>query len=168
LENISKEQIKSIYALGASLNIVGRGTSDDNLHQLVEGITGKDSVLGLTQAEADKVLAELRQRMRLENQTAPLKSKKQHPEKPGGLTSSQQKKIWAMMYELRSYDEKPNPASLGDRLAGIIRKELHIDATAQNPFAWLNHPDGTILIDQKLKNYIRSAKRKALARRDTG
>lgn len=167
MEAIRKDQIKAIYALGTSLGIVVRGSKDDDLHQLISGMTGKSNVSNLDEDEAVKVLQELTFRMRLCNQKAPLKAKR-HAETPGGLSCEQQKKVWAMMYELQSYDERPSPVSLGERLAGIIRKEMNIDATARNPFAWLNCIDGNALIDKKLKNYLRNAKKKAQARSGTG
>ncbi len=37
------------------------------------------------------------------------------------------------MYELEKYDDQPSSASLGERLAGIIKRELHIDASAKDP-----------------------------------
>ena len=49
------------------------------------------------------------------------------------MTSGQQKKIWALMYELKKRDKSPNEVPLGDRLCAVIKKELHVDAIAKNP-----------------------------------
>ncbi len=72
--------------------------------------------------------------------------------------SGQQKKIWALMYELAKYDKKPGSVSLGDRLCAIIKKELGTDAIARTPFAWIDFDSGNKLIEV-LKGYVKSAGR---------
>ena len=157
---IKKEQIKSIYALGASLGIVGRDKKEDELHILVAGVTGKDKISDLTEAEGKKVVSELMLRMRLSNHTAPPKRKaKTHETKPNSISERQQKMIWALMYQLRDCDIESKGMSLGERLAGIIRKHLHIDATAQRPFAWLAVGDAQRLINI-IEAYIQNEKKK--------
>ena len=156
---IKKEQIKSIYALGASLGIVERNNKEDELHTLVSGITGKESVSGLTEAEGKAVIKELMLRMRLSNHTAPLQRKtKRYETRPGGISEQQQRMIWALMYQLRACDTEPREMSLGDRLAGIIRKHLHIDTTAKKPFAWLAAGDAQRLI-AIIEGYIQNEKK---------
>ena len=44
-------QIRAIYALGSKLGI-NQNNREDNLHQLVYSITGKESIKGLTNYEA--------------------------------------------------------------------------------------------------------------------
>ena len=78
------------------------------------------------------------------------------------MTSGQQKKIWALMYELKKHDKSPNEVPLGDRLCAVIKKELHVDAIAKNPFAWLTFSQGNALIEV-LKGYLKSLDRKEAA-----
>lgn len=159
-------QRKRIYGIARALGMTTHSSDkDDDLHLLVDAVTGKESMSALSYGDANKVISELEHRQRHGGGTAPAKK---HPETPGGASADQQKKIWAMMYELASYDPTPSTASLGDRLAGIIRKELQIDATAQNPFAWLDSAQVVHLTDKVLKPYIRSAKRKFKARSGAG
>ena len=163
--NIESWQRKRIYGLARELDMTTHSPDkDDELHLLVSGITGINSLSSLTYSDAGKVIAELSHRLRFGGTV----SDNKHPETPGGVSSAQQSKIWAMMYELAGYDQVPSTASLGDRLAGIIRKELKMDATAKEPFKWLRHEHGMYLTDKVLKPYIRSAKRKAQARSETG
>lgn len=58
-----------------------------------------------------------------------------------------------MMYELQKRDTAPSAASLGERLCGIIKKELQVDAVPAQPFAWLTFQDGNKLIEV-LKKYV--------------
>ena len=47
---------------------------------------------------------------------------KTHPERPGGATDGQQRKVWALMYQLAKEDKEPSAASLGERLCMRKRK----------------------------------------------
>lgn len=158
MRKIEGYQIRKIHAIGHALGIVDPGEAEDELHALVRGITGKDSIRELTYREAGAVLA------RLEGlQKAPPKRKggkqKEHGSRPGGITSGQQKKVWALMYRLKACDREPGGAGLGDRLCGIIRKELGVDALAKDPFAWVTFAQGNDLIEM-LKRYVANAERK--------
>ena len=82
---ISKEQIKQIYGLGAALGILERGNPDDSLHALVESLTGKSSVSQLTAAQGQKVIKNLRSQSQ--------KEKKQYSAAPEGMTEGQQRKV---------------------------------------------------------------------------
>lgn len=84
---------------------------------------------------------------------------KTHSEVAGMATEGQQRKAWALMYELRKYDAPPSTAALGDRLCGIIQKELKTNATAQKPFAWLDFKATNKLIEV-LKKYVANAKKR--------
>ena len=162
MQPIKKDQIKTIYSLCASLGIVERDNKEDDLHILVAGVTGKDNVSELMEDEAKKVIAELRFRLQLGGrEPPPTKSNKKHTTRPGGISAQQQKMIWAMMYQLKSYDTEPIAASLGERLAGIIRRHLHIDATEKDPFAWLKVSDAQRLI-HIIEQYVDGAKKKRM------
>ena len=144
---INAQQIRKIYAIGNALGIVERGNEDDDLHALVSA---------LTYTEAQAVIADLQKRQG----AAPLPrhKPKTHPERPGGATDGQQRKVWALMYQLAKADKEPSTASLGERLCGIIRKELKVDSTPQQPFIWLDFRACNKLIEV-LKGYVNNAKR---------
>ena len=129
----------------------------------MSGVTGKDSIKELSYQEAMAVIKRLED---LQGGTAAPKPSsrkpKEHSQRPGGVTSGQQKKIWALMYELKKRDKSPNEVLLGDRLCAVIKKELHVDAIAKNPFAWLTFSQGNTLIEV-LKGYLKSLERKEAA-----
>lgn len=160
MRTIEQVQIRKIYAIGNALGIKASGSGGDELHTLVGGVTGKDSIKSLTYKEACAVIARLEE---LQGKTASPKPRSQKPKghksRPGGVTAGQQKKIWALMYELKKYDEVPNDVQLGDRLCKVIKKEFGGDAIAKNPFAWITFEQGNNLIEI-LKGYVASAARK--------
>jgi len=108
MADINAQQIRKIYAIGNALGIVERGNEDDDLHALVSALTGKDSVKALTYTEAQAVIADLQKRQG----AAPLPrhKPKTHPERPGGATDGQQRKVWALMYQLAKKDKEPSAA----------------------------------------------------------
>ena len=153
---INARQIRTIYALGNTLGILERGNADDELHAFVAAITSKNSIKELTNTEGETVIAALQKRQT----DKPKRSSKNHPEVAGGVTASQQRKIWALMYKLRDLDAEPNSKPLGERLCSIIKKELQIEARPQNPFAWVDFKAGTKLLET-LKGYVSTAEKKA-------
>lgn len=164
MAQIEKAQIRDIHVLGASLGMVERGNRDDDLHQLIAGITGKVSTTELTKTEAEQVLAELMNRMRLmaPTQKAPAAAKpRRYQETPGGMTEGQQRKAWRLMYELQDLDVAPSTAALGERLSEIIKKELGVDATPKDPFCWLDHTQGSKLLNV-LNKYVANTARKRM------
>ncbi len=130
------------------------GMSSDDLHALAADLTGKESLKALTTHEAEALIKELQRRQPSAPPALKARKPRQHPEHPGGPTSEQQSKVWAMMYDLQAMDTEPSGLSLGDRLSGIIRKELHVSATAKDPFAWLTCEQCSRLIDILDKGYI--------------
>ena len=156
MATIDKQQIRKIYAIGNALGIVERGNQDDNLHTLVASLTGKDSVKALTYAEAQVVITDLQQRQGATPR--PRHKPKTHTERPGGATEGQQRKVWALMYQLQERDTAPSTASLGERLCGIIKKELKVDAGPQQPFVWLDFQACNKLIEV-LKKYVSNVKK---------
>ena len=139
-------QIKSIYAMGGSLGLTERGRPDDNLHQMVESMTGKEHVRDLSFAEAQEIIGVLKERMRGIKKPVPTRP-------PGGATEGQQRKVWHLMYNLADYDTKRSKATLGERLCGIIKRELHVDANPKQPLQWLSYqPTGRLI--EILKGYV--------------
>ena len=154
---INAQQIKKIYAIGNALGIVERGNDDDDLHAMVSAMTGKGSIKALSYQEAEEIIDRLQHQ---QGGPAPRKTKRQHPEQAGGVTSGQQKKAWALMYQLQSYDKVPSATPLGERLCAIIKKEFGIDAGTQTPFIWMDFKAGNKLLEV-LKGYVSTAKKKA-------
>ena len=147
-----KQQIRSIYAMASKLGILERGNHEDMLHQLVESVVGKDSVSSLSTEEAKAVIEELRLRM-------PTLTSTRYTESPGYMTEGQQKKVWALLYSLKSLDSEQSRVSLGKRLTGIIKKEFGISAAESAPMKWITEGMGNTLIET-IKGYIKTAKRK--------
>jgi len=159
MRKIEQFQIRKIYAIGHALGITVSGSGEDELHLLIAGVTGKNSVKELSYREAGDVIARLEELQGKTVSPKPAGGTKEHSEKPGGVTRGQQKKIWALMYELKNWDEISNDVPLGDRLCKILRKEFNMDARAKDPFVWMNFSQGNKLIEI-LKKYVDSAKRK--------
>lgn len=159
MASISKQQIKSIYALGASLGLVEHGADShgDALHQLVGAITGHESISALSGDEASRVIGDLMHKMR----GFPAAPQAKHPAKkydetPGGMTAGQQRKVWELMYELRKSDTADIETSLGARLCGVIKRQFRMDASARDPFRFLTWEQGRQLIEI-LKKYCYNA-----------
>lgn len=165
---LSAAQIQRIYGMGATLNMIDNANhNDDMLHQLVYGITGKESIKQLSADEYKKVVAELTSRMKISQMQVPpvpsqrRKKQAKHKDTAKGMSAGQQRKVWYLMYQLIGCDLEPVTATKGERLCGIIKKELHIDCTPSKPFEWLGFNEGNRLIEI-LKAYVRSAERKAM------
>lgn len=159
MANISKQQIKSIYALGASLGLVEHGADSrsDALHQLVGAITGQESISRLSGEDASRVIGDLMHKMRGCPAAPQVKRPaKKYDETPGGITAGQQRKVWELMYELRTADASDIETSLGTRLAGIIKRQFCMDASARDPFRFLTWEQGRQLIEI-LKKYCYNA-----------
>lgn len=164
MESISKQQIKSIYALGASLGLVEHGnhSHDDLLHQLVESITGNESISQISKDDANRVISELMQKMKgFPPAPAHRPSTKKYDETPGGMTAGQQRKVWGLMYDLKSFDAQSVESSLGTRLCGIIKRQFGMDASQKDPFRFLDYQQGRQLIEI-LKKYCTSAEMRKL------
>lgn len=145
-------QITKIWTISKAL-----GMDKDDTHAMA----GTDSLKELTAADANEVLARLQQMQGkyLPPVKAASTSLKQRTAVAGMATVGQQGKVWALMYELASLDTEPSSAALGDRLCGIIKKELDTTATPAKPFAWLDFKSCNKLIEV-LKKYIANAKKK--------
>lgn len=154
---VNGQQIKKIYAIGHKLGIVEQSSHEDGLHSLVAAVTGKDSVKALTSAEAQAVIRELEER---QGTPPPRRRPRTHTARPGGATEGQQRKVWALLYELQKTDAAPSRATLGQRLCGIIKKELKMDAVPEQPFVWIDFKTCNRLIEI-LKKYVANAKRRS-------
>lgn len=159
---LTAAEIRKVYAIGARLGLVESNNKNDALHDLVSGITGKISVKQLTAEEYKAVMSELITRMKISQLEPPpekqpkRQSNRKYEAIPGKMSAGQQKKVWALMYQLQKADTTPSIASLGERLSGIINKQFGIDATEKSPMKWLTTEQGNKLIET-IKRYIRSA-----------
>lgn len=136
---IEKAQIKRIYAAGAKLGIVGHDR-EDNLHNMIMSMYGKESIKDLTKSEASGLLK------RLNEQTI-----------PGRITEQQKKKCWALIYRLCELD--PREAAANARLAGAVQKILGIPSLPKNPLKWVTFEQAEKLIEY-LKRYVRTEEKK--------
>lgn len=148
VKTIQPWQIKKMWAISKAL-----GMEKDDLYALI----GADSLHELDMKKANEAISRLNQ---MQGSYTPTKTnKKAHTEVSGMATEGQQRKVWALMYQLQEFDSPPSSATLGERLCGIIKKELKISATLEKPFIWLDFKSTNKLIEI-LKKYISSASKK--------
>ena len=163
------QQRKTIFGLSKGLNM-----NTEELHLLVNGPTGKESLTELSDGQAETVIRELRSRTHSGRQQRFERREKPRPQSvPGMITAEQQSLAWRLMYRLQELDEKPKlhedgtPVTVGERMAGVIQKELGITTMAgKHIFDWVSIENGSKLIEY-LKRYVRSAERKAVKKNET-
>lgn len=150
-------QVRAIYAMASNLGI-NNNSREDELHQLVFGITGKESIKELTESQARAVLYELINRMKGLKKAS--SNKKPIDVPPGKMTEDQQRKAWALIYRLQ--EVSPSSATASERMRGAVRKILGMEINTDNkaPFRMISVAEGRKLIDT-LKKYIASAEKKA-------
>lgn len=158
---ISKSQIQKLYAIASKLNLVENGNKNDDFHSIVYSVTNKSSVSELTGAEFYKLKDRLIEIQNKDNKANgkdgkyKKKTKKEEVNGLEGMTQGQCKKVWYMMYELEKIS--PSSAKIGERLKGIIKKQLKIDVDVKKPFVWLTYKQGNQLIEI-LKKYAQNVK----------
>ena len=154
-------EVNKLYAKAAVLGMVDHGSHEDAFHQLVFGLTGKESVKELTEKEFRKVENELNLRLR-SHKSEP----KQKPQEvPGMMTAAQRNMAWRLMYTLAALS--PSKASEGERMAGAVKKILGITSSPKEPLMWVTREDGSRLIDT-LKRYVRTAQKKKVKQDESG
>lgn len=160
---LKSQQTQRIYAMGARLGLVESGNKHDLLHDLIYRITNKDSVRELDAKEYKSIVKELADRLAIQSldepPRKPYKTQKYKQSGRGKMSDGQCRKVWQLMYQLEKLDEAPSSAQLGDRLCGIIKKEIHIDVSVKQPFRWLTYQQGVTLIEI-IKKIIASAQRR--------
>lgn len=147
-KTIQPWQIKKMWAISKAL-----GMDKEDLYAMAN----VESLHELDTKQANAVIERLNEMQG--SYTPPVRSKKQYAKVAGMATEGQQRKAWALMYQLAEFDKAPAAATLGERLCGIIRKELKVMATPEKPFAWLDFKSANKLIEI-LKRYISSATKK--------
>ena len=145
-ESITPAQMRSIYSYARRLGIAD-GTRQDPLHQLIGAEYGVESVKQLTCQQAGQLREKLQDQCR---DTA------QPSGRPEPISDGQIRKVYALMHQLMRYDRVPSTATVRQRICGIIRRELRIDAPERAPFKWLDYQQGGRLIE-KIKVYITTA-----------
>jgi hypothetical protein len=151
-------QRQTIYGMASQLGIYEKGNPNDDLHALVNSLTGKISIGELDTSDAAKVISEL---IRLKDgQGMPRKSKAvPSVTRPGMITPDQEKKVWFFMYRLAEYDKEHSKVTLGYRLCKIIEKEIKVTAVEKDPFRFMTFEQGSTLIEV-VKKYVQYEKRK--------
>lgn len=136
---IEKGAVKRIYALGAALGIKGSG-HDDDLHALVQGLTGKESIKALTPAEALEVQQELQKRLAQQARRAgakPEKKERRYEELPGGPSAGQQRYVWYLMQQIEKFDPPKDGVALRYRLCGMVEKMFGVTAFPEQPMRFI-------------------------------
>ena len=153
MEPISNRQRRTIFAIAGTL-----GMDEDTLHDLAFDVTGKQSLRALTCDEALRLIRELEKRQGPRPpKPRPAARKKKDSAPPSGASEAQKRKVWALMYKLE--DASPSTTPIGNRLCGIIKKELRQDAFPKDPFLWIDYHKCSKLIDI-LKQYVDHAQKK--------
>lgn len=144
----------------------GLGINSEELHVLVAGLTGCQSLTELTDKQAEAVIGELDARGSRSSPPEKRNPKAYKPTVAGMMTTEQQSLAWRYIYRLRELDEKPvlhedgKPFTVGERMAGAIHKICGITAKpGENIFRWVSFEDGAKLIEN-LKRYVNTAERR--------
>lgn len=148
--------IRNLYAIASNAGLVEHGNKEDPLHLIIYSVTGKTSVKDLTKREMKMVESEIFRRTN--NNVSGDKIKNQEAV-PDMMSPAQQSLAWRLMYQIRQYDLKVSDKTIGERLAGVVRKTLKISASDTEPLKWVNAENGNILIET-LKRYVRNAEKK--------
>lgn len=161
---MTETQRKAIFGLSKKL-----GMDSEELHCLVYGVTGRESLKELTDSQTSAVIKELDIRRKNRNAPPEVRDPKAYkPAEPGMMTTEQQSLAWRLMYRLKELDEKPKvhedgkPYTVGERMAGAIYKILgnNMAQPGEDIFVRVHFDEGEKLIEG-LKRYVRSAERKA-------
>jgi hypothetical protein len=145
---VNNAQKKIIYTLGNELGLVDRMAARDTLHEMILSITGKDRVSDLTNNEARMVIDRLKSNMKGASRIEP------KPKTENMASEREIKKIWALLFELKKYDETGEHASMQKRLRGFLKKYAGIDDVR-----FLTHEKANAVIEG-LKGLVRTQKKK--------
>ena len=146
---------KKIYGTAKAVGIA----DDEDLHALVSYACGKASLKEITKQDYILIMKEIRSRFPAE--LVPKPDVKSRTRAVSGMTEGQIRKVYQLMHELVKYDSVPSTATLRERLCGIIKRELKIDAQPKEPFVWLTYKNGSTLIE-RIKKYVENAEKRQL------
>lgn len=147
---------RQLYAIAANAGLVEHGSKEDPFHMIIYSVTGKTSVKDLTKREMKMVESEIFRRINKNISGDKIRNQEAVPDM---MSPAQQSLAWRLMYQIRQYDLKVSDKTIGERLAGVVRKTLKISASDTEPLKWVNAENGNILIET-LKRYVRSAEKK--------
>ena len=100
---LDKARIQRIYGMGATLGMLDRENhSDDMLHNLVFGLTGKNSVKSLNYNEYKAVVGELAERIKISQLEVPPVRAKVYRAKKHCPTCRATRENWLSLSELRT------------------------------------------------------------------
>lgn len=145
--SIEKWQIKTIYTLANGIGLVDKSIEIDPLHEMVFSMTKKKRVTELTRFEASTVIDRLKGNMKGTKY-------KTVPDTNGMVSRGQEKKMWALIFELKKYDAPDQEVSLGTRLKGFLKKYANVD-----DLRFLTDKNANKVIEG-LKGLIQTEKRK--------
>lgn len=117
----------AIYAIAKSPQL---GMTDEELHLLVGGMTGKDSLKELTQRELMDLTTKLQE---MRDSASGKKGKRNFTRKGNRATERQRRKMYMLMKDLGWNDK---------RVRGFARKMVGTET-----IEWLNHEQCAILIE---------------------
>lgn len=117
----------AIYAIAKSPQL---GMTDEELHLLVGGMTGKDSLKELTQRELMDLTTKLQE---MRDSASGKKDKRNFTRKGNRATERQRRKMYMLMKDLGWNDK---------RVRGFARKMVGTET-----IEWLNHEQCAILIE---------------------
>lgn len=147
---------KRIFAQAKAAGITDR----DDLHALVSSVCGRNSLKEITRQDYLLIIREIEKRSPCQNsQKKSGTSAKTRSQ--SGMSEGQIRLVWHLMYELKKFDRKASKATIGERLCGIIKREIKIDSQPGKPFLWLTYQDGITLIE-RLKKYVYNAEKRYL------
>ena len=147
MAKIKAHDIQRIYAIAAKMGILESGSHDDMLHQLVQTLTGKDSIRDLTSSEAVTVIDDLERR----SGYRPAPRRKRSPASadypPGQMTEAQGKTCWGMAYDIIQLEQLTIPAADVLRDAAYKLLGVTINTASGNPWRMISQQDGSRLIE---------------------
>lgn len=152
-------QRSRIYGLAKAMGLSYKSDDkSDDLHLLIESRTGKTSLTQLTFDEGNSIIGELNHRQRFGATAPPVKF--DFVETPGGMSKGQYNKVIALICELRKFDSPPSKASIEQRVAGIIKKYMHMTVASDKPYSWLSNKQSIKLI-HIIQGILDDARKKA-------
>lgn len=154
---MNARQRRAIYGMATQIGIYEKGNKDDDLHTIVWRLTGKESIGHLTSKEANLVIGEL---SKLKRCCKSDRGGKPQGHRAGMISKDQERAVWYYMYRLEEMDETPSQLSRAERLCAVIKKYLHVDTLASDPFRFISFKAAGTLIEV-LKNIVRYEERKA-------
>lgn len=161
--------LKRLYGMAKNIWPDNKKDTDENLHALVEGVTGKASISKLTDAEFVQAFQALEEHMALRGIPGYSKAKAtpQRQNISGMATKLEQDKMWKLMYLIIGCDEKPDKTTAGARMCGAVKEILGMDVGLEKTLDWVKKEQAFTMIES-LKGYLKTAQKEKAAREAAG